>query len=81
MDPLARIAIFLWSVIVYCPITGCQVVLGANWLSTLGDITWNFKNLTMKFVDRGLEHRFEGIQVSTDSLLEPKDKDLILMYS
>ena len=28
---------------------GCDVVLGANWLSTLGEILWDLKLLTMKF--------------------------------
>ncbi|GJU88044.1 reverse transcriptase [Tanacetum coccineum] len=28
---------------------GCEMVVGIQWLSTLGDIMWNFKNLTMEF--------------------------------
>lgn len=35
------------------PIIGCHIVLGANWLSTLGDITWNFQTLTMKYIHDG----------------------------
>ncbi|KAI4304674.1 hypothetical protein MLD38_040150 [Melastoma candidum] len=28
---------------------GCEMILGVDWLSQLGDITWNFKLSTMKF--------------------------------
>jgi hypothetical protein len=28
---------------------GCDMVLGVNWLSTLGPILWDFIELTMKF--------------------------------
>ena len=28
---------------------GCAVVLGTQWISTLGAIIWNFKLLTMRF--------------------------------
>ncbi|GJT41734.1 retrotransposon-related protein [Tanacetum coccineum] len=35
------------------PLGGCDMVLGIQWLSTLGDINCNFKNLTMKFNYQG----------------------------
>ncbi|XP_077232632.1 uncharacterized protein LOC143869985 [Tasmannia lanceolata] len=31
------------------PQDGCDLVLGAQWLRTLGDITWNFSKLIMQF--------------------------------
>ncbi|XP_071923237.1 uncharacterized protein [Coffea arabica] len=31
----------------------CEVVLGMQWLSTLGDVKWNFADLKMEFVQRG----------------------------
>nr|GEW72015.1 monodehydroascorbate reductase [Tanacetum cinerariifolium] len=31
------------------PLGSCEMVLGVQWLSTLGDIKWNFQELTMVF--------------------------------
>ncbi|XP_017434719.2 uncharacterized protein LOC108341562 [Vigna angularis] len=35
------------------PLGCCDVVLGIEWLVTLGDITWNFDKLTMQFSVQG----------------------------
>ena len=32
---------------------GCEVILGTQWLSTLGVISWNFQLLTMEFLHLG----------------------------
>ncbi|XP_076944279.1 uncharacterized protein LOC143614842 [Bidens hawaiensis] len=51
------------------PLSSYDVVLGIQWLQTLNDITWNFKELTMKFtID---QHNFE-LKVSN-----PRDSDLL----
>lgn len=31
------------------PISRCEIVLGASWLKSLGDILWNFEKMTMRF--------------------------------
>lgn len=44
------------------PISGCEVILGAPWLRSLGDILWNFDALTMKFHKNGVSHVLQGLQ-------------------
>jgi hypothetical protein len=36
------------------------VVLGIEWLRTLGDVLWNFSKLTMKFTLNGTRVTFRG---------------------
>ncbi|GJU26857.1 RNA-directed DNA polymerase like protein, partial [Tanacetum coccineum] len=38
------------SDVMLLPLVGCQMILGIQWLSTLGDIKCNFKELRMEFV-------------------------------
>jgi hypothetical protein len=40
---------------------GCDIVLGAEWLRTLGPILMDFQNLTMQFDQGGHTHKFQGI--------------------
>jgi hypothetical protein len=40
---------------------GCDIVLGADWLRTLGPILMDFKELTMKFDQEGQQYKFQGI--------------------
>lgn len=44
------------------PVKGCDLVLGIQWLLSLGAITWNFQLLTMKFEYEGHDYLLRGIQ-------------------
>lgn len=43
------------------PVKGCDLVLGIQWLLSLGAITWNFQLLTMKFKHKGHDYLLQGI--------------------
>ena len=38
------------------PLGGCDVVLGAQWLRTLGPILWYFAEICMQFLVNGKTH-------------------------
>ncbi|GJY88666.1 retrotransposable element Tf2 [Tanacetum coccineum] len=52
---------FRWSIqgyqfktnVMLLPLGGCEMVLGIQWLSTLGNIQWNFHELVIQFVYEG----------------------------
>ena len=43
------------------PLGGCDLVLGIEWLVTLGDIMWNFDKLLMEFSFKGKRHVLRGL--------------------
>jgi hypothetical protein len=43
---------------------GCDIVLGVEWLRTIGPILMYFKNLTMQFQQEGRQYKFQGITTS-----------------
>jgi hypothetical protein len=50
---------------------GCDIVLGAEWLRTLGPILMDFKELTMQFNQEGQQYKFQGITVVPRRSLVP----------
>jgi hypothetical protein len=48
---------------------GCDIVLGFNWLRTLGPILMDFKALTMQFDQEGHQHKFQGITVGSPEVI------------
>jgi len=45
------------------PLGGCDIILGIQWLRTLGTIQWNFAELWMTFKISEQEHTLKGLQV------------------
>lgn len=39
---------------------GCDMVLGIQWLATLGPVKWDFQNLSMDFILNGRRHVLKG---------------------
>ncbi|XP_042953537.1 uncharacterized protein LOC122290073 [Carya illinoinensis] len=71
----------------FCPplyileLGGCDVVLGVNWLGTLGPIVWDFLKLSMQFNHgghkvelRGLEPQLISIEESSKAMLSSMSK-------
>lgn len=42
------------------PLGGCDMVLGVQWLSTLGPVLWDFKDLRMEFKTKDRKHVLRG---------------------
>jgi len=42
------------------PLGCCNIVLGIEWLVTLGNIVWNFYSVTMEFKAQGKRHVLRG---------------------
>ena len=70
------------------PMGGCDLILGTQWLSTLGVIQWDFKLLTMCFLYgqnsvllHGLKRAGTHIQEGVHFLKEPVKRGLILQIS
>jgi hypothetical protein len=46
-----------------------NIVLGADWLRTLGPILMDFKDLTMQFDQEGHQYKFQGINASSPKVI------------
>ncbi|XP_070015925.1 uncharacterized protein LOC142174252 [Nicotiana tabacum] len=60
------------------PIGGCNMVLGIQWLITLGDIMWNFRKLKMEFTIMVQKIPLRGIQPPAAKLIQSGKMDKLL---
>ncbi|XP_071933714.1 uncharacterized protein [Coffea arabica] len=60
------------------PVFGCEVVLGMQWLSTLGDVKWNFADLKMEFVQRGKKVVLRGSRQHPVQVVSKKQMQKLL---
>ena len=51
------------------PLGGCEMVLGIQWLATLGDIVWNFNSLRMSFTTDAGSCVIQGITTTRIKLV------------
>jgi hypothetical protein len=57
---------------------GCDIVLGADWLRTLGPILMDFKKLTMQFDQEGQQYNFQGIPTSSPEIISSHRMEKLL---
>nr|GEX13669.1 hypothetical protein [Tanacetum cinerariifolium] len=69
------------SDVMLLPLGGCDMVLGVQWLTTLGDIKWNFHTLRMEFTFKGKKITLRGTQQATLQWMNGKDYGRILTNS
>jgi hypothetical protein len=48
---------------------GCDIVIGVEWLCTLGPITMDFKDLTMQYQQEGQQHKFQGSTTESPEII------------
>ncbi|XP_019414910.1 PREDICTED: uncharacterized protein LOC109326644 [Lupinus angustifolius] len=59
------------------PLGCCDMVLGIEWLVTLGDITWNFDKLKMEFTTQGRRHVLRGASTNAAKTLKSQKLDKV----
>ena len=60
---------------------GCDVVLGSQWLCTLGPILWDFAELWMQFSPDGHKHTLKGLQLGSLSIISSHRLEKLLKKS
>lgn len=64
--------------IMVLPLGGCDMVLGIQWLCTLGDITWNFSELKMVIPNGTKKVILRGLQPNSVKLISNKKTNKLL---
>ena len=60
---------------------GCSdLVLGVQWLSTLGPILWDFLNLRMEFKFNGLKHVLRGITPNDSKVISSSSLNKLMLH-
>jgi hypothetical protein len=57
---------------------GCDIVLRAEWLRTLGPILMDFKELTMQFDQEGQHYKFQGIIIGSPEIISSHHMEKML---
>jgi hypothetical protein len=57
---------------------GCDIVLGVEWLHTLGPILMDFKDLTMQFQQEGQQYKFQGITIGSPEIISSHHMENLL---
>lgn len=60
------------AVLLVLPIGGCELVLGMQWLTTIGDVKWNFEELRMEFMQNGHKVVLRGMKQQGLQLVKKK---------
>lgn len=63
------------------PLGGCDMVLGIQWLSTLGPILWDFQNLSMQFQLQGKPLVLKGESQMKVEQVSPKQLEKTLQHT
>lgn len=74
---------FTWSIqgqffssdVMTIPLGGCEMVLGIKWLSTLGNIQWNFDKLRMEFMCGEQKKALRGTAPNVTKWVDGKKMD------
>ena len=62
----------------FIPFGRCNVVLGMQWLRTLGPILWGFVELWMWVLVNGKKHTLKGLQLGSLSIISSHRMENIL---
>jgi len=57
---------------------GCDILLGVEWLCTLGPILMDFTELTMQFQQAGQQYKFQGITTDSPEIISSRRMEKIL---
>ncbi|KAF3641486.1 hypothetical protein FXO38_21615 [Capsicum annuum] len=73
-----HVSIYAMNDMLVLPIRGCNMVLGIQWLATLGDVMWNFRKLRMEFTIMGHKVSLRGIKPPAAKLVQPEKMEKLL---